>query len=176
MSGVQTCALPIFEALRAHPLGAQLILTKSLLFALYTVLRIPAPAVKGIRLRSQPTAPRYARHFVASTLRDWQVPMAIPLACLVASELVTRSTLYDSTGDRIHLTVAWNRPSLRLAVADHTPDVRHRQHEGPNQEERGLATVAGVSRAHGVLHAADGGEVVWAVLDLPDHDPLTYLR
>jgi len=43
--------------------------------------------------------------------------------------------------------------------------VRHRQHEGPDQEERGLATLAGVSRAHGVLPAADGGKVVWAVLD-----------
>ena len=139
------------EALGAHPRGAALILTKSLRFALYAVLRIPAPAVKGIRLRSQPNAPRNARHFVASTLRDWQVPMAIALACLVASELVTRSTLYDSTGDGIDLTVAWNRQSLRLAVADQTPDVRHRQHEGPDQEERGLATVAGVLRAHGVL-------------------------
>ena len=44
-----------------HPCRcAELILTKSLLFALYAVLRIPAPAVKGIRLRSQPNAPRAA--------------------------------------------------------------------------------------------------------------------
>ena len=58
---VRTHPVPrVLEALRAHPLGAELILTKSLLFALYAVLRIPAPAVKGIRLRSQPNAPRAA--------------------------------------------------------------------------------------------------------------------
>lgn len=159
------------EALKAHPLGSELIVTQSLLYALYTVLKTPAPVVKRTQLTSHPTAPRTARQFVTDALRDWQLTTVIPSACLVSSELVTNSTLYDSSGQDIDLLVAWNRQSLRLTVRDGSPVRPSRQLPRTGLHGRGLIIVDGVSIAHGVLPTVAGGKVTWAVLDAPQPDP-----
>src|SRR6185436_12113949 len=109
------------EALRAHPLGGQLIVTASILPAVSAVLATPVLAVEWLRLAPHPTAPRAARNFVARVLPHWGLDALIPSASLVVSELVTNSTIHAGTD--IALSLAWNRGALRLAVRDNTPDL-----------------------------------------------------
>lgn len=155
------------SALSAQPLGERLTVTKSLLSALYAVLRTPAPAVGHVRLASQPTASRAAHDFVANTLLDWQLARLTPSAALVARELVTSAQNRDEAGGDIDLSIAWTDGSLRLTVRN-TAAGGHQQHRAHAElRGRGLTLVAGLSRAHGVLPAPDGGQVMWAVLDVP---------
>jgi len=159
------------DALSDHPLGGELIVTKSMLSALYAVLRTPAPTVEWLRLTPQPTAPRASRDFVSRTLVTWGLSRVIPTACLVVSELVTNATVY--AGSDIDVSIAWHRQALRLTVRDRSPVLPREQHPGLDLHGRGLTIVAGVSRAFGVLPTADGGKVVWAVLDAPRPSPPT---
>ena len=52
------------EALAAHPVGGQLIVTASLFPAVSAVLATPALAVEWLHLAPHPTAPRASRDFV----------------------------------------------------------------------------------------------------------------
>jgi len=150
-------------ALAAHPLGGHLIVTTSVLSAVAAVLATPTPAVERLRLAPHPTAPRAARNFVTRTLLDWGLGRVISPASLVVSELVTNSTMYAGTD--IYLSVAWNAGALRLTVRDNSPTLPRQRHSAPDLHGRGLTIITGLSRAFGVLPAADGGKVVWAVLD-----------
>src|SRR5665647_284898 len=62
------------EALAAHPVGGQLIVTASLSSAVSAVLATPALAVEWLHLAPHATAPRASRAFVARTLLDWWLP------------------------------------------------------------------------------------------------------
>jgi hypothetical protein len=150
-------------ALRAHPLGGHLIVTASMLPAVSAVLVTPLPAIEWLRLAPHPTAPRASRDFVGRTLLDWGLGPLIPSASLVVSELVTNSTIHAGTD--IDLSVAWSLGALRLTVRDLSPDLPHQRYSQQNVHGRGLLVVAGLSRAVGVLPTADGGKVVWAVLN-----------
>jgi hypothetical protein len=154
------------EALRAHPLGRHLIATDSLFSALAAVLAVPALALESLRLAPHPTAPRASRNFIARTLLDWQLIHVIPFASLVVSELVASSS--TKAGTNIDLSVAWNLGALRLTVRDGGgPSVSGERHCDSDLSGRGLAVVAGLSRAFGVLPTTNTGKVVWAVLDAP---------
>jgi anti-sigma regulatory factor (Ser/Thr protein kinase) len=150
-------------ALRAHPLGGHLIVTASTLPAVSAVLVTPHPAVEWLRLAPHPTAPRASRDFVERTLLDWGLGPLIPSASLVVSELVTNATI--NAGTDITVSVSSNLGALRLTVRDHSPDLPHERSYQQNVHGRGLFVVAGLSRAVGVLPTADGGKVVWAVLN-----------
>jgi len=151
------------EVLRAHPLGGHLILTASMLPAVSAVLATPIPAVERLRLAPDLTAPRASREFVTRTLLDWGLGPLIPCACLVVSELVTNSTIHAGTD--IAVSVGWNLEALRLGVRDNSPDLPRRSTTSLDAGGRGLSVVAGLSRAFGVLPTAEGGKVVWAVLN-----------
>jgi hypothetical protein len=157
------------EALHAHPLGVHLIVTESLFSAISTVLATPTLTVERLRLAPHPTAPLASREFVTRTLLDWQLNGLVPVASLVASELVTRSLI--EAGTDIDLSVVWNLGALRLTVRDHGPSLPGRQHIGLEVPEQDLTLVARLSRAFGILPTADGGKVVWAVLDAPRRPP-----
>jgi hypothetical protein len=156
------------EALRAHPLGKHVIVTESLFSAISAVLATPTLTIERLRLAPHPTAPRAAQNFVTRTLLDWQLNPVISVASLVASDLVSSSTI--SAGTDITLSVAWNRDALRLTVRDHGPS---RRQPGPDPHQRGLTVVAGLSRAFGVLPTANDGQMVWAILDAPRPGPPT---
>lgn len=158
-------------AVAAHPLGEHLIVNESILGALSAVLRTPTPVVESMHLAPHPTAPRASRDFVTRTLLDWGLSAAISSASLVVSELVTNSTLY--AGTKIDLSLALDRRALRLTVRDHGPGIPLRRQAGLGQHGRGLTIVAVLSRAFGFLPTADGGKVVWAVLEVPMPSPLT---
>lgn len=157
------------EALGAHALGGQLIVTASMLPAVSAVLATPIPAVEWLRLAPHPTAARASRNFVTSTLLGWGCGPLIPSVCLVASELVTNSTTHAGTD--IVMSVSWNQGVLRLTVRDNSPDLPRQRTTRLGLHGRGLAIVAGFSRAVGVLPTTEGGKVVWAVLDAPAATP-----
>jgi hypothetical protein len=154
------------EALDAHPLGRHLIMTRSTSSAVSAVLSTPILVVERLRLAAHPTAPSASRSFVTRILKDWQLDRAIPFASVVVSRLVASSSL--SAGTAIDLSVAWNAGALRLTVADHGPALPGQRPSDPDLQGRGLTVaVAGLSRTFGVLPTADGGKVVWAVLEAP---------
>jgi hypothetical protein len=153
------------EALRAHPVGGHLILTPSLFSAVSEVLATPNLSVESRRLAPHPTAPRAARDFVTRTLLDWRLGRVIPFASLVVSELVSSSSI--DAGTDIDVSVVWDRGALRLTVLDHGPARPNQCPSVRDLHRRALTVVAGLSRSFGVLPTADGGKVVWAVLDAP---------
>jgi hypothetical protein len=167
------CSNPrIREALSNHPLGQHLIVAASVAPVLSAVLATPIPDVDCLRLTPHPTAPRASRDFVARTLQGWGLGPMVPAASLVASELVTNSTIHAGTD--IELSVAWSLGLLRLTVADKSPDLPRQQFpKFVDVHGRGLSVVAALSRAFGVLPTADGGKLVWAVLNAARPKPPT---
>ena len=157
--------LRVRQALADQPLGGHLIVTSSLFSAVSAVLAPPALAVEWRHLAPHPTASRASRDFVTRTLLDWQLGRAIRFARLVISELVMSSTM--NAGTDMDLSVAWNLGALRLTVRDYSPSPPRQQGAAPGMQRRGLAIISGLSRTFGVLPTADGGTVVWAVLDAP---------
>jgi len=157
------------KALRAHPLGGNLIVTESMLTAVSAVLATPTPAVTWLRLAPHPTAPRASREFVTRTLQDWGLDSLVLSVSLVVSELVSSSTIHSGTD--IDLSVAWNQGALRLTVRDHSPAVVPQPYGYFDLYRRGVTVVAGLSRSFGALPTTEGGKVVWAVLDGPAASP-----
>jgi hypothetical protein len=152
------------HTLSVHPLGSHLFVTDSMFTAVSAVLATPTLVVEHLRLAAHPTAPRAAREFVTRTLRDWQLDRISPFASLVVSELVASSSI--GAGTDIDLTLTWNLGALRLTVGDHGPALPDQRPSSLDLHGRGLtAVVAGRSRTFGVLPAADGGKVIWAVLE-----------
>ena len=135
------------------------------LLARYGVGREPAarPTAR-IHLEPHPRAVRSARDFVSRTCLDWQLPHVIGSAVLVVGELVTNGLAH--TGTALDVTVSAAGGRLLLGVHDGSPQ-RPRVPAPPSGSTRGhgLHLVAGFSRAWGSLPRADGGKVVWAVLD-----------
>ncbi|NMM25219.1 MAG: hypothetical protein HHJ11_17385 [Phycicoccus sp.] len=155
----------VLSALKAHPLGAHLVVTKSALTAVAEILASPMPTVERIHLAPQRTAARASRDFVARTLLTWKLGSSIPCVCLVASELVTNAALHAGTD--IDVSLAWDMTALRLTVADRSSDLPHQQHYHFDRHHRGLTIVSGLSSAFGVLRTAPIGKVAWAVFDVP---------
>ena len=160
------------EALSNHPLGRHLIVAESMLPAVSAVLATPISDVDCLRLAPHPTAPRASRDFIARALLRWGLGSLVPAASLVASELVTNSTIHAGTD--LELSVAWNLGLLRVTVRDKSPDLpRPRHPQLDDVHGRGLNVAAALSRALGVLPTADGGKVVWAVLNAARPNPPT---
>jgi len=159
------------EALAAHRVGGQLIVTASLFSAVSAVLATPALAVEWLHLAPHPTAPRASRDFVTRTLLDWRLGRVIRFASPVISELVMSSTV--NAGTDIDVSVAWHLGTLRLSVRDYSPSFGRQRSSALGLHGPGLSVVAGLTRAFGVLPTADGGTLVWAVLDAALPRPTT---
>ena len=115
--------------LSAHPQGGHLIVAESIVPAVSAVLATPVTDVDCLRLTPHPTAPRASRDFVARALLRWGLGPLVPAASLVASELVTNSTIHAGTD--IELSVAWTLGLLRLTVRDNSPDLPRQQYPQP---------------------------------------------
>jgi hypothetical protein len=107
---------------------------------------------------------RSARDFVSRTCLDWQLPHVIGSAVLVVGELVTNGL--GHAGTPLDVTVSGAGGRLLLGVHDGS-HLQPQMTAPPSGSTRGhgLQLVAGCSRAWGWLPRADGGKVVWAVLD-----------
>jgi hypothetical protein len=137
---------------------------------LSVVLQASLPGVESLRLAPHPTAPRASREFVTRTLVDWRLTRHIPAACLVTSELVTNAMIHAGTD--IDLTVSEHRRAIRIGIRDHSPDLPIEGSDDVSGDHgRGVAIVAGLSSAWGVLPHADGGKTVWAVIDASSAAP-----
>ena len=135
------------------------------LLARYGVGREPAARPTAqIHLDPHPRAVRSARDFVSRTCLDWQLPQVIGSAVLVVGELVSNGLTHAGTA--LDVTVSAYDGRLLLGVHDGS-DLHPRVPAHPPGSTRGhgLNLVAGFSRAWGSLPRADGGKVVWAVLD-----------
>jgi signal transduction histidine kinase len=161
----------VHVALAAHQVGRHLIVRESVPEAMSAVLWTRTPLVESLHLAPHPTSSRTSRDFVSRTLLDWRLGGLFPSASLVVSELVTNSTVH--AGTEIDLSVAWQRPALRLTVRDHGPGLPRQREAGLEVHGRGLAIIDSLSRAFGVLPTADGGKVVWAVLEAPQSSPMS---
>jgi hypothetical protein len=169
---VVACPDPqVREALAARRLGGQLIVTASLFLAVSAALATPAPAVEGLHLAPHPTAPRASRDFVTRTLLDWHLGRVFRFASPVISELVMSSMV--NAGTDIDVSIAWHPGTLRLSVRDRSPSFGRQRYSPLGLHGPGLAVVAGLSRVFGVLPTADGGTLVWAVLDAALPRPTT---
>jgi hypothetical protein len=158
------CSDPqVREAVRAQPLGDHLIVSASLFSAVTDVLATPALTEERRQFAPHPTAARASREFVTHALLEWGLGSVSPFASLVASELVASSTI--NAGTNIELSVSRNLGALRLTVRDHGPGLPGQRPSVMYLHGRRLTVVAGLSRAFGVLPTADGGKVVWAVLE-----------
>lgn len=158
------CSDPqVREAVHAQPLGDHLIVSASLFSAVTAVLATPALTEERRQFAPHPTAARASREFVTHTLLEWGLGSVSPFASLVASELVASSSI--NAGTNIELSVSWNLGALRLTVRDHGPGLPGQRPSVMYLHGRRLTVVAGLSRAFGVLPTADGGKVVWAVLE-----------
>lgn len=159
------------QALAADPLGGQLILTASMPPAASAVLATPIPEVRWLRLTPHLTSARGSRNFVTRTLLEWGLDPMVNTASLVVSELATNSMIHAGTD--IELSVAWHLGALRLGVRDHNPDLPCPRIAHLDEHGRGLTVVTALSCAFGVLPTADGGKVVWAVLNAARPHPTT---
>jgi hypothetical protein len=151
--------------LRQQPMSEYVLVSTTMRQALAAVGRVAPPITARRQLAPQATASRLARDFVSRTCLDWGLAQGIASACLVVSELVTNG-LRHAVAD-LELALARHGGLLRLSLrqpgaglsSTDIPDV-------DNVGGRGLALVDACSRAWGVLPTADGGKVVWAVLDV----------
>ena len=159
---VASPAAQVRDGLGALPGGDQLWVTEAVRPALSAILRAAAPVVVSQSMRPHPTSPRAARRLVSEMLADrglkrWEAP-----ACLVASELVTNAMVH--AGSEITVTIAVHGDRVRVCVRDRSLEPVQTRGQGLETHGRGLAIVAALAREWGVLPAADGGKVVWAVL------------
>jgi hypothetical protein len=159
------------ETLRAHPLGAHLIVSESMFMAVSSVLATHPAEIERLRLAAHPSAARASREFVTRTLLDWRLGSVIPFASTVVREIVLSSSA--NAGTEMELSVAWDKGALRLGVRDHGPALMGQQPSPLDLTGAGLTIVAGLSRAFGVMPASECGKVVWAVLDAPRPKLLT---
>jgi hypothetical protein len=151
--------------LRQQPMSEHVLLRATRHQALAAVGRIAPPTTVRLQLAPHATASRVARDFVSRTCLDWGLAQGIASACLVVSELVTNGLRHAVTD--MELALARHGGILRLALRDHSGEpLRQSSHDLESIGGRGLALVAACSRAWGVLPTADGGKVVWTVLDV----------
>jgi hypothetical protein len=117
-----------------------------------------------IHLEPHPLAGRTARDFVSRTCLDWQLAHGIGAAALVVSELVTNALTHAGTALDVTVSAADRRLLLGVHDGSEEPPRVPPPRSGQSRSH-GLHLVAGFSRAWGWLPRADGGKVVWAVLD-----------
>jgi anti-sigma regulatory factor (Ser/Thr protein kinase) len=115
--------------------------------------------VASLGLPSDHTAPSRARHFVAETLRDWELDAIVPDAELLVSELVTNAVLHAHSPAVVSL--ARENDHVRVSVSDKSSVLPKLREYGPTAVTgRGMMLVDRVATRWGV--DLDGsGKSVW---------------
>ncbi|HUF32548.1 MAG TPA: EAL domain-containing protein [Acidimicrobiales bacterium] len=113
-----------------------------------------------------PSCASRARHLVAKTLHDWDLPTLVEPATMIATELVTNALRHAQGPISLSLRIS---NGLLIRVIDGSSATRPRV--SPLREEesdrgRGLVVVDSLADAWGV-QLLPHGKAVWARLDLP---------
>ena len=140
------------------------------------------PQTSQVRLHLQPRlrAAATARQLVTAACEEWHMPLVLPRARLVVSELVANAVEHAGTpidvvvshrGPVHRTTPRGSSPRLHLAVYDRDPRMPQPQPvigQPPGARGRGLRIVSVATESWGVLPTRDG-KVVWAMLrEQPD--------
>jgi hypothetical protein len=163
--GVVCPSADLRRRLLRHRDGQHLVLGPRRAAVLSHLAQFPRPT--SIRQAFAPVAEsvRAARDLVAHACLDWGCGAQADAAILVVSELVTNALVHAGTGPEMSIARSGSR--LRLAVRDGNARRPQPRKVGPSSPNgRGMALVAAMSRAWGVLPTAEDGKVVWAVLDV----------
>jgi hypothetical protein len=102
------------------------------------------------------------RTFIGQTLASWHLDHLTEDATIVGSELATNAVLHARTN--FSLSVAWRGDTVRLSVADSSPDMPVMGNPTPTTVTgRGLLLVGALARRWGV-EVDTGGKTIWADL------------
>jgi anti-anti-sigma regulatory factor/anti-sigma regulatory factor (Ser/Thr protein kinase) len=123
--------------------------------------RRQATVRKALLLPADPTSARLARALVAAATTDLADDLADD-AVLLAGELVTNAVNHARTETVLH--VALGGKSVRIAVADSSPELPHRLPRPVSEAGRGLYLLDSLATAWGALRTASGGKLVWCLL------------
>jgi anti-sigma regulatory factor (Ser/Thr protein kinase) len=140
----------------------------------------PQPSV-SMRIPGGTGAPLHARRSVLSRIVGQLTETAAADAALIISELVTNSVLHANVGPHQTLAVECATLSDRLRITVTDPGSRLEPHLRPSDHEAdggyGLAIVAALSLAWGVMRDTEGTTSVWCEvpLDTPlcGHRPIS---
>jgi anti-sigma regulatory factor (Ser/Thr protein kinase) len=116
-------------------------------------------SVAGVSLRPEPSSVRVARQYVDGQLEALGFSLAVSVAELLVSELVTNAILHAHTV--IEVTVDQHDDLVRVSVADNSPrSLRKRHHSVDSGTGRGLWLVERLATRWGV-EPTSSGKVVW---------------
>jgi two-component sensor histidine kinase len=118
-----------------------------------------------VRRHLDPTAQAAGagRSFLADALTRWGHDDDVPVAALIANELITNAIVHARTP--IDLTVSLRGSTLSVAVADGSENpIAPVSADELDEHGRGLALVAGLAVRWGMLPRDPRGKVVWAIV------------
>jgi anti-sigma regulatory factor (Ser/Thr protein kinase) len=163
--GVVCHSLVLRQRLGQHPDAQHLVIAERRGAVLSRLANHPSRTVVRRPLPPETRSSAAARQLVAEACLDWDCGIQLEAATLIASEMVTNALLHAGTS--LELSVARCEDRLRVAVGDGGVRRPHRQPMDTSRVTgRGMLLVAAFSKSWGVLPTADGGKVVWAVLDV----------
>jgi anti-sigma regulatory factor (Ser/Thr protein kinase) len=155
----------LLQRLAQHPDAEPLVLAARRGAVLTRLADSPPRTVRRTPLPPEARSAGAARQLVAEACMDWDCGIQLEAATLIVSEMVTNALLH--AGTMLELSVARCGHRLRLAVGDGgTRRPRAQPMDTSRVTGRGMLLVAAFSRSWGVLPTADGGKVVWSVLDV----------
>jgi len=132
------------------------------------------PRRSRLELGAYETAPRTARGHITRVLAEWSLPEFSDVTTLIASELITNSTLETAKYawavlPPIRLWLRGGPPGVAILVWDAVVAAPVPRTAGEEDESgRGLAIVADLSAGCGFYHAAEpAGKVTWAAITTP---------
>jgi anti-sigma regulatory factor (Ser/Thr protein kinase) len=155
----------LLQRLAQHPDAEHLVLAARRGAVLTRLADSPPRTVRRTPLPPEARSAGAARQLVAEACMDWDCGIQLEAATLIVSEMVTNALLH--AGTMLELSVARCDHRLRLAVGD--GGARRPQAQPMDTSRvtgRGMLLVAAFSRSWGVLPTADGGKVVWAVVEV----------
>jgi PAS domain S-box-containing protein len=123
---------------------------------------------RALRLLPRPDSAGRARRLVRDLLGECRHADWIDRAELAVSELVTNGVLHAHT--ELLVTARCDVDGLRVEVRDESSLLPSQRHYGDQATTgRGMALVAAVTQAHGVLSGGGAGKTVWfTICDEPD--------
>jgi anti-sigma regulatory factor (Ser/Thr protein kinase) len=155
----------LLQRLTQHPDAGHLVLAARRGAVLTRLADTPPRTVRRTPLPPEARSAGAARQLVAEACLDWECGVQLEAATLIVSEMVTNALLH--AGTMLELSVARCEHRLRLAVSDGgTRRPRAQPMDTSRITGRGMLLVAAFSRSWGVLPTADGGKVVWSVLEV----------